>query len=181
MDDDVRSASEREGDEVMTRPAGLERHPDIMELRAKYERAGSSTAAQAVEGCTLLSGLYLAISPWVVGFTNLPRLTICNLITGFVLAALAVGFASAYGRTHGLSWIVPIIGVWTIIVPWVVHEARTGTIWSNVVTGAVILLLGLAAAAIGFRQRSGSKRSMDRGPMGHESTMGHERGMPGRG
>lgn len=158
----------------MTRPAGLERHPDIMELRAKYERAGSSTAAQAVEGCTLLSGLYLAISPWVAGFSNLSRLTVCNLITGFALAALAVGFASAYGRTHGLSWIVPIIGVWTIIVPWVVRSATRGSIWSNVVTGVVILLLGLAATAIGFRQRSGSMRSVEHGPMGHE------RGMPGR-
>lgn len=138
----------------MTRPAGLERHPDIMELRAKYEHAASSTTAQAIDGLTVLSGLYLAISPWVAGFNNLSRLSVCNLVTGFALAALAVGFASAYGRTHGLSWIAPIIGLWTIVSPWIVQSATTASVWNNVVTGIVIFLLGLGAVAVGLRKRS---------------------------
>jgi SPW repeat-containing protein len=136
----------------MTRPAGLERHPDIMELRAKYERAASSTTAQAVDGLTLLAGLFLAISPWVVGFNGLSRLAVSNLVTGIALAALAIGFASAYGRTHGLSWIAPIIGVWTIVSPWVARSSTTSSIWTNVVTGIVILLLGLCAVAVGMRR-----------------------------
>jgi hypothetical protein len=144
----------------MTRPAGLERHPDIMELRAKYERAASTTSAQAVDGLTLLAGLYLAISPWVVGFNGLTRLTVCNLVTGFALAALALGFASAYGRTHGLSWIAPIIGVWTIVAPWIVQSSTRASIWNNVATGIVIFLLGLGAVAVGIRQ--GMMRSSEK-------------------
>ncbi|MCW2898597.1 MAG: repeat protein [Streptosporangiaceae bacterium] len=137
----------------MTRPSGLERHPDILEMREKYERAASSPVAQAVAGLTLLAGLYLAISPWVVGFYGLTRLTVSNLVTGIALAALALGLASAYGRTHGLSWIAPIIGVWTIVSPWLMHSGMRGTIWNNVVTGAVIVLLGAGAVAVGLRQR----------------------------
>jgi hypothetical protein len=136
----------------MTRP-GLERHPDILEMRDRYERASCTPVAQAVDGLSMLSGLYLAISPWVVGFQSLTRLSISNLVTGLALAALALGLASAYGRTHGLSWIPPLIGLWTIIAPWVMGSATRASIWNNVITGAVILLLGLGAMAVGMRQR----------------------------
>jgi hypothetical protein len=129
-------------------------HPDIAELRAKYELAAETPVARAVAGLTFLTGLYLAISPWVVGFNRFTTLTVNNLIVGIALAILAVGFASAYGRTHGIVWIAPLIGVWTIIAPWVVsgHVATAATIWSNVVTGVLAVLLGLAAM-------SGMKRS----------------------
>ncbi|MFI7614654.1 SPW repeat protein [Nonomuraea terrae] len=121
-------------------------HPDIAELRAKYELAAEAPTARAVAGLTFLAGLYLAMSPWIVGFDGFTTLTVTNLIAGVALATLALGFASAYGRTHGIVWIAPLIGVWTIIAPWVVSGdvATTATIWSNVVTGVIVLLLGLA-------------------------------------
>ncbi len=126
-------------------------HPDIEELRAKYELAAEAPAAKAVAGLTFLTGLYLAISPFVVGFNRFATLTGNNLIVGIALAMLALGFASAYGRTHGITWVAPLIGVWTIIAPWVVSGdvASTATIWNNVVTGAVAVLLGLGAMFLG--------------------------------
>lgn len=62
------------------------------------------------------------------------------------------GFASAYGRTHGIAWVAPLIGVWTIIAPWVVsgHVATAATLWSNVVTGVIAVLLGLGAMSLGM-------------------------------
>ncbi|WP_433436195.1 SPW repeat protein [Nonomuraea sp. CA-141351] len=127
-------------------------HPDIVQMRAKYELAAEAPTGQAVAGLSFLTGLYLAISPWVVGFTRFTTLTANNLIVGIALAMLAVGFASAYGRTHGMAWIAPLIGVWTIIAPWVVsgQVATTATIWSNVVTGAIALVLGLGATFLGM-------------------------------
>ncbi|MFI5693772.1 SPW repeat protein [Kribbella sp. NPDC051586] len=129
-------------------------HPDIAELRAKYDAAAETSTAQAVDGLTFLTGLYLAISPWVVGFTGFTSLTGNNLIVGIALALLAVGFASAYGRTHGMAWVAPLIGVWTIIAPWVVSGdvATTRTIWSNVVAGAIAVLLGLGALSFGMNR-----------------------------
>ncbi|MEU9888865.1 SPW repeat protein [Sphaerisporangium sp. NPDC051011] len=128
-------------------------HPGIAESREKYELAAESPAARAVTGLTFLTGLYLAISPWVVGFDRFTTLTVNDLIVGIALALLALGLASAYGRTHGIAWVAPVIGVWTIIAVWVVsgHVATTATIWNNVVTGAVALLLGLGATAMGSR------------------------------
>lgn len=142
----------KEVDDVTTDAPGMASHPDIMALRARYEQAGATPTAQVVDGLTFLAGLYMAISPWVVGFDHFTTLTVNNLIIGAALAMLAVGFASAYGRTHGLAWVVPIIGIWMIITPWVISGsvATTGTIVSNVIVGAVAALLGLGALGVGL-------------------------------
>jgi hypothetical protein len=80
-------------------------------------------------------------------------LRVTDLICGAAVALLAVGYASAYGRTHGLSWVTPIIGAWTIVAPWVVlgGNVNGGTILSNVICGAVIVILGIATTAMGTR------------------------------
>lgn len=101
---------------------------------------------------TFVAGLYLAISPWVVGFNEFRTLTANNLIVGIALAVLALGFASAYGRTHGITWVAPVLGGWTVIAPWVVNGgvATTATIVSNVVVGLIAVLLGLGAMSLGM-------------------------------
>jgi hypothetical protein len=133
----------------------MEGHPDILELRARYDRAAETMSAHTVDGLTFMSGLYLAISPWVVGFNGRTTLTVNNLLTGIAVVLLALGLASAYGRTHGVAWVTPLIGVWTLIAPWVVsgNTATTSTILNNVITGAAIVVFGLAATAMGMLPR----------------------------
>jgi hypothetical protein len=136
----------------------MDTHPDIMELRARYERAAATPLAQFADGLVFLTGLYLAISPWVAGFAGLRSLAVNDLITGVALALVGAGLASAYGRTHGMAWVAPIIGIWTIIAPWVIHggiagTATTGTIASNVAVGAVAVVAGLAAMSVGTLSR----------------------------
>ncbi|WP_055478851.1 SPW repeat protein [Sphaerimonospora mesophila] len=139
----------------MPHSADIGTHPDIMELRARYEAAAANPAAQLTDGLTLLSGLYLALSPWIVGFQNRP-IAVNNLVTGLVIAMLALAYSSAFGRTHGISWIAPVIGLWTIIAPWVIRGGANtaGTIANNVVTGAIILALGLATMRFGMLGRT---------------------------
>lgn len=130
----------------------IEQHPDILAMRARHEQAAARPAAQLADGLLLLAGLFLAISPWVMGFSGLAPLTANNLITGIAVAVLALGFSSVFGRMYGIAWVVPIIGIWTIIAPWVIRGdmTNTWTLWTNIVVGAVILVLGLAAAGLGM-------------------------------
>ncbi|MEU8247243.1 SPW repeat protein [Nonomuraea sp. NPDC048916] len=130
----------------MTHHTDIRQHPDIVEMRARYEAAAANPTAQLTDGLALLAGTYLAVSPWIVGFQGLSGITVNNLITGLLVALLALGYSSAFGRTYGLAWVAPIIGVWTIIAPWVISGPNNATrvIISNVVVGAIILLLGLA-------------------------------------
>lgn len=134
----------------------VEEHPDLLEMRAKYERAAQAPTVQVVSGLTFMAGLYLAISPWVIGFADSANLTVSDLVVGIALALLGLGYASVYGRTHGIAWVAPLIGVWAIISPWVVTAAPTNasTLLSNIITGGVAVILGIATVAAGVMPMS---------------------------
>jgi hypothetical protein len=143
----------------------MESHPDILEMRerhARAERAVSTQQGQAVEALAFLSGLYLAASPWIAGFSGFNTLAVNNLITGIAYALLLSGFGPAYERTHARAWAAALIGVWTIISPWVVagNVDYTRTVVNNVIVGAIALMLALAAgAAARASDRPGRSRS----------------------
>ncbi|MFC5800052.1 SPW repeat protein [Streptomyces formicae] len=142
----------------MTTHPSIEQHPDLAEMRARFERATTTPRAQAIETLALLTGLYLAASPWIAGFNGLSTLAVSNLITGVAYALCMSGIGSAYERTHSMAWCAIAIGVWTIISPFVVSGsvATTRTVVNNVIVGVVALCLGLAMAAMtGGGRRAG--------------------------
>ncbi|GAB2444380.1 SPW repeat protein [Streptomyces incanus] len=142
----------------------MESHPDIAEMRERHaqaERAVTTQRGQAVEALALVTGLYLAASPWIAGFNGFTTLAVNNLITGIAYALLLSGFGQAYERTHARAWAAAMLGVWTIIAPWVVagSVATTRTVVSNVIVGGIALLLALAAGmAVGGTDRGGTAR-----------------------
>jgi SPW repeat len=131
----------------------METHPDIVDMQRRHEMAERTTSTpkgQAIETMALLTGLYLAASPWITGFNTLSTLAVNNLLTGIAYAVLmSGGFGRAYERTHGMAWACCALGIWAIIAPWVVagNVDTTKTIVNNVVTGALALLLAMAASA----------------------------------
>lgn len=135
--------------------ASIERHPDLLDLRASYERAAHSVTAQVTFGLTLLAGVYAAASPWIIGFASNAGLAVSDLIVGLAVSLLAIGLGSALDRSHGLAWTVPLLGAWLIAAPWAVNDTvvSAGAAWSNLVVGASITLLGLGAAYFGMQAR----------------------------
>ena len=126
-------------------------HPDIMALRERYDQAAERPTVQVADGLMMMAGLYAAASAWIIGFADQAALAVPNLIAGIAIALLAAAFGSANGRTHGMSFIAPLLGVWMIVAPWVVADVTTSTamIWSNVVVGALVFVLGMVAVATG--------------------------------
>ncbi|MBT2387319.1 SPW repeat protein [Streptomyces sp. ISL-11] len=137
----------------MTAPTSprIEHHPDIVALRAVSEENTATPVAQGVESLALLCGLYLAASPWIVGFNGSTTLAINNLIVGVAFACLVSGYGPAYERTHAMSWAALALGAWTIIAPWVVsgHGFATRANVSNVIVGALCCLVALALTGMG--------------------------------
>jgi hypothetical protein len=104
-----------------------------------------------------MAGLYLAISPWVVGFQALTPLVVVNVLTGLVLVALALGLAAAYERLHGLTWVLPLIGGWTFVAPWVIRGGEFNTtpaVTSNVTLGSICIVAGVASMLIAIGRLS---------------------------
>lgn len=147
----------------MTTPSRIEHHPDLAEMRTRFERVTSTPKAQAVEALSLITGLYLAASPWIAGFSTLTPLAINNLIAGLAFCLCMGGLGSAYERTHAMAWTAVALGAWTIIAPWVIagEMDTTRTVVSNVITGAVALCLGLAMAAMAGRRDNRRGNRMD--------------------
>lgn len=137
--------------------SSIDQHPDLLAMRARYGHVAESVAVQGTLGLTLLT-IYVALSPWVIGFDGSSRLAVIDLITGLSAGVLALGFSSVLDRTHGLIWTLPVLGGWLIIAPWVHTGASpdASMIWSNVVAGAVIGALGLIATGFGMRAAAGS-------------------------
>ncbi|MGI5359125.1 SPW repeat protein [Streptomyces sp. CA-252508] len=150
----------------MTTHPSIEQHPDLAEMRSRFERATSTPRGQAIETLGLLTGLYLAASPWIVGFSGLTALAICNLITGVAYALCMGGFGSAYERTHSMAWAACAIGAWTIVSPWVVagNVDTTRSVVNNIIVGAVALLLGLAMAGSAMADRRAGRTRARGGP-----------------
>ncbi|OEJ35166.1 SPW repeat protein [Streptomyces subrutilus] len=132
-----------------THRAPIEEHPDLMELRARHDRAAATPRAQMVEALALLTGLFLAASPWIVGFAGFTTLAITNLIAGIAYTLFLGGLGNSYERTHSMAWAAVAIGIWTCVAPWVVagDVAHTRSITTNLITGAIATLLALAAAS----------------------------------
>ncbi|MBO0851285.1 MAG: SPW repeat protein [Pseudonocardia sp.] len=132
-------------------------HPDVvevkrahdLELRQRYEHAAEARMGQAADGIILIGGLYIALSPWIMGFGDPLRMN--NLIVGLAIAVLGFGFASAYGSTHRLAWVCPVLGAWTIVSFFVINGGAPtmGALLSNVIAGAVVLVCGLAIFGAG--------------------------------
>ena len=136
--------------------SSIDHHPDLLALRERYDRAAESMTAQGTFGLTLLTAVYAAVSPWIVGFTGTRPLVVNDFIVGLVCVALAFAYAMALDRSHGMTWTLPVFGVWLIVSPWVLNgvSPHGGMIWSNVIAGAVLTLLGLNAMYFGMRARS---------------------------
>ncbi|CDO86468.1 hypothetical protein AWC29_09350 [Mycobacterium triplex] len=136
--------------------SSIDHHPDLLALRARYERVAESISAHFTFGLALLTGLYVAASPWIVGFSGTTSLATSDFIAGIAVAFMAYGFATTLDRAHGMTWTLPVLGVWVLISPWVVSgvAVTTGMAWSHVVAGALLTFLGLNAAYFGMRTRA---------------------------
>ena len=137
-------------------------HPEMTEMRDRLERTASSGPAVVLAGLLLLTGLYAAISPWVVHFAGQPFITVNTLIVGITVGLIGLGLALAPERMFRLAWMLVPLGIWLFISPWVVtatHSARAGIVWNNCWVGAVTALLGLAAMGMTIgRSHKGQRR-----------------------
>ena len=136
--------------------SSIDHHPDLLALRERYERAAESMTAHGTFGLTLLTAVYAAVSPWIIGFQETRPLAVSDLIVGVACAALAFAFAMALDRSHGMTWTMPVFGVWFVVSPWILHgvSPHGAMLWSNVIAGALLTVMGLNAMYFGMRARS---------------------------
>lgn len=101
-------------------------------------------------GLNLLAGIWVTVSPWILGFDGSATLTWSTCVTGaaiILLSAIRLGYAG----TQWLSWINCVLGAWLIVSPFVLAYHQYATVypratWNGVILGIVVIFLGLWAA-----------------------------------
>ncbi|MGW2279969.1 SPW repeat protein [Streptomyces sp. NPDC001770] len=155
--------------------ADMADHPDLPEMRERYDRTLGGRDVALVDAPVFLLGLYCAVSPWVLHFTSSqPALVQHNLIIGIALAVLGLGITASPSRMYGLSWAICAMGAWMIVAPWIVGSGPDlGVVLNNVIIGGLAVVLGLICAAASMKSggstggRAGSKTAGGRGTPRH--------------
>jgi hypothetical protein len=99
----------------------------------------------------LVLGLWLFVSPWALGFTDMAMPTWNAYVMGVAImlfAALAI-----YSIKAREEWLNMVFGFWLMLSPWVMgFTAQTGPALDAVLTGALVAALASWAMAqdLGF-------------------------------
>jgi hypothetical protein len=94
---------------------------------------------------TMAMGVWLIISPWVIGFADRPVALWNTLILG-ILVLLAATYTRRTASAGPSLWNV-VLGVWLILSPLFLGYSDTGiVVINNAVPGIVVAVLGLAAS-----------------------------------
>lgn len=135
----------------------------------------TDTTVRGASGLNIILGIWLIISPWVLGYSGLPWPLWNNIVCGVIIALLAAARVWSPGTGPGVSWVNALIGVWLIVASFIwaygpavaAPPAATGAAapaapamapmvqaainahWNDIVVGAIVLILGVWSAMSG--------------------------------
>ena len=90
----------------------------------------------------LLLGLWLIVSPWLLGYASDSPQAVNAYVAGLVIALLA---AFDLYKTYAWAVVVNLLaGIWVAVSPWVDAVADRGTLMANnVIVGIAVVILAL--------------------------------------
>ena len=84
--------------------------------------------------------VFLFVSPWLVGFREMQAAARNAWILGIVIFVIAVAAASALREWE--EWVNCVLGLWTIVAPWILgFAAAKGAMWTHVAVGIAVAVL----------------------------------------
>ena len=96
------------------------------------------TNAKLCDVANLILGAILFVSPWMFGF-DAGRASENANIAGIAIAALAIAALAAFAIWE--EWLNLIVGLWTLVSPWILGFQGTTAMTVHVVIGAAVVIL----------------------------------------
>jgi hypothetical protein len=114
-----------------------------METGSMVRHDAELRRAQAASGINILSGIWLVVAPFALGFADSEAAMWNHVLVGLLVAALAATRALAPDRRESFSWTNVALGVWMLAAPWVLQYSDIEVARNNsIIVGLVII--GLA-------------------------------------
>lgn len=101
----------------------------------------------------ILAGVWLIISPYVLGFSAFQAATTNSVILGIIIAAMAI-VRMSIARSTWASWANVILGVWLLVSPFLLlyFDLLTPT-WNSIVLGLIVVVFAGWNTRLAFRER----------------------------
>ncbi|AEB12136.1 SPW repeat protein [Marinithermus hydrothermalis] len=91
---------------------------------------------------SLVLGIWLVLSPWLLGYSTTPSAFWNALIVGAAVTILSILALS--GGQLWEEWTDLVLAVWLILSPWILNfTANTAAFWNAVIVGVLIGVLAL--------------------------------------
>ncbi len=105
---------------------------------------------KVASGISFLFGLWLIISPFLLGFSTLSMTAMWDaVIIGIIVAILsAIRFFNPMSSS-ALSWINALLGLWMIVSPFILALSGTmGVMWDFIIVGIAFIVFNVWAAVV---------------------------------
>ena len=96
------------------------------------------TNTKLCDVANLILGAFLFVSPWIFGF-DAGRASENAIIAGIAIAVLAIAALAAFAVWE--EWLNLIVGLWTLVSPWVLGFQGTTAMTVHVIVGAAVAVL----------------------------------------
>jgi hypothetical protein len=96
------------------------------------------TNAKLCDVANLILGAFLFFSPWMFGF-DAGAASQNAYISGIVIAVLAIAALAAFAVWE--EWLNLIVGLWTLVSPWILGFQGTTAMTVHVIIGAAVAAL----------------------------------------
>jgi hypothetical protein len=93
-----------------------------------------------LEGISALLGLWLILSPFVIGAPG-QKVAASGMTVGALILILA-GVRILFKHTAAVSWGIALLGAWTIMSPWVLGQTSPDfRTWNYILIGVIVAAL----------------------------------------
>ena len=98
----------------------------------------------------LLLGIWVYVSPWVLGYSAIRIAELNANAVGLVIAVAAIAAIVHFYRWE--EWVNILLGAWLIASPWVLPiPADQALMWNQGIAGAIVCGLAVWSAIVGFK------------------------------
>lgn len=102
--------------------------------------------ARALSIVSILAGIWLVIAPFVLNYRSSGNVW-QEVVLGIIVGVLGIIRLVAVNVTWP-SWTNVLIGLWTIIAPWIIQSSTTTARWNEVIVGVVLTIFAYSSAAV---------------------------------
>jgi len=111
--------------------------------------------AKTASGINVVAGVWLILSPYILGFAAISAALASSVITGIIIGVLALIRVYTPKTSAGLSWINLILGVWLIASPFILGIASMAAIWNSVILGIIVAVMAIWSATAVAEEKHG--------------------------